>query len=358
MNVRLRAGDLAKAINELPRDRDYPYIAEDTRTRVFIESVAGTEGPVWIRRYNPSGGDSRSAARLASISTPMLWRVANAIVPGKPFNVDRILGASYNTRSALEALLAHSPQFHVCYPGRIELRETTQNIKAGHKHLIWLPDKPHPVGEISRIDTQVVVSEHAIETVYESIALPEAVVTGGLGIDVARRHAQIQIALILIGRALGCRSYIAKNDQGILYDQKPLANLDGVVTDLSTERLLSAYGEGATAGAFIDCVWFRNAKYMPAVLEVEHSTGVTTGLTRMKSFKDKIPAFPTRYVIVAADEDRDEVFRKASEPQFKDLAPRFFPYSAVEELHWFASRRSVKACGDDFIDSFLESVPD
>jgi type II restriction enzyme len=356
MIPRLRAADLLKALSELPRDRDYPYVAEDTTTRLFIDSVTAPEGPIWIRRYDPAKGDARSSATRASISGPMLWRVANGIAPGKPFNIDRILGASYNTRSALESLLAHSPQFHVCYPGRIEMRETTQQVKDGHKHLIWLPDNPHPLGVISRIETQIVIAEHAIETVYESIALPETFAAGGLDIGVARRHAQIQIALILIGRAMGYRSYIAKNDQGILYDDRPLATLEGVVTDLSTERLLSAFGEGALAGAFIDCVWFRNSTFMPAVLEVEESTGVTSGLTRMKSFKDKIPAFPTRYVIVAADENRDEVYRKASEPQFADLAPRFFPYSAVEELHWFAARRGVQSCGDGFIDSFMEPI--
>ena len=55
---------------------------------------------------------------------------------------------------------------------------------------------------------------------------------------------------------------------------------------------------------------------MPAVMEVEHSTGVTSGLSRMKNFKDKFPPFPTRYVIVAPDEDRDKVVKEANKPQF------------------------------------------
>ena len=49
----------------------------------------------------------------------MIWRVANAISEGEPINFDRVLGGSYNTRSVLESLLASTPEFYYCYPGRI-----------------------------------------------------------------------------------------------------------------------------------------------------------------------------------------------------------------------------------------------
>jgi type II restriction enzyme len=35
----------------------------------------------------------------------------------------------------------------------------------------------------------------------------------------------------------------------------------------------------------------------------------------MKNFKDKFPPFPTRYVIVAPDEDRDKVIKEANKPK-------------------------------------------
>jgi type II restriction enzyme len=69
----------------------------------------------------------------------MIWRLANAIRQNQPINVDRILGASYNTRSVLEALIAHTPQFHFCYPGRIESVNSNEAVKKGHKHLISNP---------------------------------------------------------------------------------------------------------------------------------------------------------------------------------------------------------------------------
>jgi type II restriction enzyme len=43
----------------------------------------------------------------------MLWRLANAIQEDAPINLDRVLGASYNSRSVIESLLAHTPQFYL-----------------------------------------------------------------------------------------------------------------------------------------------------------------------------------------------------------------------------------------------------
>ena len=70
----------------------------------------------------------------------------------------------------------------------------------------------------------------------------------------------------------------------------------------------------------------RNRK---AVTEVEHTTGVTSGLTRMKGLYDMIPEFKIRYVIVAPDEDRDMVIEKCNRPQFVCLDARYFSYSSV-----------------------------
>lgn len=49
--------------------------------------------------------------------------------------------------------------------------------------------------------------------------------------------------------------------------------------------MLASYEEARVAANLIDCIWFKNGKLMPAVMEVEQSTGVTSGLTRMKNFK-------------------------------------------------------------------------
>ena len=95
---------------------------------------------------------------------------------------------------------------------------------------------------------------------------------------------------------------------------------------------------------------------MPAVMEVEHSTGVTSGLARMKNFKDRFPPFPTRYVIVAPDEDRDKVIREANKPQFRDLNTRFFSYSSVEELFALCQKRKLKGVTEEFLDCYMEPI--
>lgn len=354
--IRLRASDLAKAISELPKNRQYTYVNPKNKGRIVIHDVQLPEGPIEIKRFNSTTGGSLKAAKVATVSDKMLWRVANAIREGVPFNIDRILGASYNTRSVLESLLAHCPQFYVCRPGRVEMLDSTSAIRPGHKHLLWNPDKPHPLGKTVAVDTGLVISEQSVEAVYEAVTIPDSLLDENIGIEVARRHAQIQIALILIGRALGFRSYIAKNDQAIVYGDKALAELPGVVTSLDGEPLLLAYPDAVKAGAWIDCVWFRNNKFMPAVLEIEHSTGVNSGLVRMEKFRYSLPPFETRFVIVAPDEDRGIVMDRCSDAQFKELKPFYFPYSGVEEFYALVTRRTPKGISDQFIDSFLERV--
>jgi len=355
--MKLTASDLAKSINSLPKNRQYQYINPKNKGSIIIVGVTLPEGPIRIKRYNSHKQETPAEAPEELISSAMLWRVANAIQPNHPVNIDRIVGASYNTRSVLESLLAHTPQFYFCYPGRIEFINSASQIKQGHKHLIWLPDDPHAPGVAAKKNVEMVISEiPSHEAIYEALTLPADYSGEEIDINVKRRHSQIQVALCLIGRQLGFRTYVAANDQGIVYNNSPIINLPGVVASLSDEQIVSSYQDAINAGRLIDCVWFRNSRFMPAVIEVEHSTGVTSGLTRMKNFKDRIPPIQTRYVIAAADEEREKVLREIAKPQFADLNAKFFPYSAVEELYSLCQRRKIKGINDDFLDCFMESI--
>lgn len=342
----------------MPKNQSYNYINPRTKGLITIEHVQLPEGPIKIKRFNPTKGGSRSSAKEESISSELLWRYANAFQKGMPINVDRVLGASYNTRSVIESLLAHSPQFYYAYPGRIERIGGKEKIKKGHKHLVWRPDKPHRIGKIEEIKTDMVISEvPSVDVIYDAITLPEAKATvRELDIEIQRRHAQIQVALYKIGRQLGFRTWIAKNDMGIVYENKKLGESEGVISSLNDEKLLMAYSDAVKAALMIDCIWFKNGKLMPAVMEIEHSTGVTSGLSRMKNFKDQFPPFPTRYVVVAADSERKKVVQEANKEQFKDLNTQFFSYSAVEELYSLCERRKIKGVTENFLDCFMESV--
>ena len=315
------------------------------------------EGPIRIRRWNPNKGETLSGAKSVTISSQMLWRLANSLVANQPINVDRIFGASYNTRSVLESLLAHTPQFYYCYPGRIESINSKTRVKSGHKHLMWKPEDPHLPGLPAKTETDVTISEiPAMEAYYEGLVLPDAFSEIGLDIEVQRRHAQIQIALYFIGKQLGFKTWIAQNDRGILYQNKRLAEFEGIISSLKQEKLMTAYDDAVQAALRIDCIWFKNGRLMPAVMEVEHSTGVTSGLARMKNFKDKFPPFLTRYVIVASDDDRRKVVQEANKAQFLDLDVRFFPYSAVEELYALCQKRKLRGITEDFLDCYMEKV--
>ncbi len=341
-----------------PRDQWFEYVSSRGKTKVQVVSVTKPEGPITIRRKKTG---TKAEVQNGSISSAMLWRIANAFQSKVPINFDRVLGASYNTRSALESLMAHTPEFFWCIPGRIELANSTQEIKRGHKHLIWLPDNPHDNGIMQEFKTDIVISEiPTSNAVYEALSLPKVLGEGIENIEVQRRHIQIQIALVAIGHQLGFRTWIARNDQGVRYGNKKVGELDGVVVNLGQEALLLAHQDAVKAALHIDCIWFRNGRFLPAVMEVEHSTGVVSGLSRMKHLQDKLPSYPTRWVIVAPDEDRDKVMREASKPQFESLRAMFFPYSAVDELYALCQRRKLsnKAVNEEFLDCFMEPCLD
>ena len=347
--MKLTASNIVKAISGLPKDQWFEYVNPKNKGKVKLVSVTMPEGPIILQRFDKKINES--------ISSKMIWRLANSMLPNAPVNVDRVFAGSYNTRSVLETLMAHTPEFYWCTPGRIELENSTQEIKAGHKHLMWRPDTPHKNGVLEKFDTDIIISEiPAANVIYEALQIPNVIADGIADINVQRRHLQIQIALVAIGYQLGFRTWVARNDQGITYGNKKVGELDGIVVSLEQENLLKAWDDAVKAAMHIDCIWFRNGKFMPAVMEVEHSTGVTSGLTRMKGLKDHIPLYPTRWVIVAPDEDRGKVMKEANKPQFCDLQAMFFPYSAVDELYALCQKRKLtnKAVNEAFLDCFME----
>ncbi len=357
--MRVTASDIVSAISHLARDRAYHYVNPRTAGHIYIVRSVMPEGPIVIKRFNPTEGETLEGAREESMSSKMLWRVANAFKEGQPISIDRVLGASYNTRSVLEALLVHTPQFYSCYPGRVEDVNGTTRIKTGHKHVIWRPDVPHTNHEMGRMETDMVISEVPnVEAFYDALVVPDALVTPELDIDTQRRHIQIQIALVEIGKQLGFTTWLAQNDLGIIYKGQRLGEMEGVLSRLDQGNLIAPFADAVRAARLIDGIWFQGTRQMPAVMEVEHTTGITSGLTRMKGLQDAAPAIQTRYVIVAPDEDREKAIREANREQFVSLDARFFPYSAVEELYALCQRRKIRGINPEFVDSFMERMVD
>ena len=338
------AYNLVRAVSLLPRNLNYNYVNPRTPGLIHIENVNLPVGPIQIRRWNPRKGENCAGSSVESISSEMIWRVANAVNPGEPINLDRILGGSYNTRSVLETLMALTPEFYYCYPGRIKDIDGHSSIEHGHKHLLWLPDEPHEQGVLTEKKVpNMAISEIPLQSVtYDNLILPDNMTVGGdMNIEVVRRHTQIQIALYLIGLQLGYRTWIAQ---------------PGVISALGKENIISAFPGAEPSARFIDCIWFQNHRFMPAVMEVEHTTGVTSGLTRMKGLQDAMPAFNTRYVIVASDNDREKVVEEANRQQFLSLDARYFSYSSVEELYYICTHRNLHGVTQEFLDCYMEKV--
>jgi type II restriction enzyme len=360
MQMKLSAANIVKAIMGLPKGRWFEYIEKKTKSQIRVVSNDGPEGPIQVERRTPSKDGGAPSITPLSLSRQMIWRIANASAPNVPINFDRVLAGSYNSRSLLEALLVHAPEFYWCKPGRIEFISDSPKIKTGHKHMVWMPDTPHKNGILteSKVSSGLAVSEILTQSaIYDSLAITKASVPADMDINIKRRHLQIQIALIEIGNHLGFNTWIAHNDKGFKYGDKTVGELDGVVANLADEQVLAAYNEAQKAAHLIDCIWFKDGKRMPAVMEVEQSTGVTSGLIRMKNFQDSGPGLADiRWVIVAADEDREKVIRKANVEQFSTLDTRYFSYSAVEELYDLCKRRKLSkmAVNEAFLDCFLE----
>ncbi|ABG39254.1 Type II site-specific deoxyribonuclease [Paraglaciecola sp. T6c] len=357
MNV--TATNIAAAINSLDKNVTYDYPNPRTKTKINIVNVVMPEGPIIFRRCEPNKGESFDNKADESISVAAIWRLASSLKPNLPVNVDRVFGASYNSRSALEAMLVHTENYYICYPGRLEKIGEDTRVRNGHKHIIFCPDKPHRRGifEVMEVN-DMVVSEVDREVYFDSLLLSENPERDKVQIEIDRRHAQIQIMLIKAAESIGLKSWVAKNDHSIKYDSKRLIEMDSVIKDLSNTAALQGYPNAARAGELIDLMWLDSeGRKIPAIIEIEHSTGVTSGLTRMKGFMEEAPDLAhMTFIISAPDEIREQVLRKANAPQFKDMNIMFLPYSAVEDL-FLLSRRNLKGIDNiKFLHTFLEAV--
>ena len=356
--MRVTAHNLVRAINQLPRDRQYQYVSSSNHGRIVIHRVQEPDGPIEFRRFDQTKGRLLAGAAIENISRQMLWRMANSIWPNEPINVDRVFGGSYNTRSVLEALLAHTPDFYHCLPGRIEIINDSATVKRGHKHLIYLPDDPHENGvmrEHLSSDDMAVLELPPSHVVYSDLRLGEESERPDMTFDQNRRHAQMQIALVQIGQQLGLRTWVAANDRSIEYAGSRLGEMEEVVSDLRSENVLRSYPAAAQAGRLIDCIWFKNDRFMPAVMEIEHSTGVTSGLARMKRFHDEAPPLQgVDWTIVAPDETQHLVCQKANQEQYRQMDIKFLSYSAVEELFSLCTRRKPGRLNERLTNCFME----
>lgn len=359
MTITLTASNLVSMLESLPKGQFFNYAHSKTGTQILIETIKKPEGPVTIKRWNPSKGEKFQDAKIEKISSIMLWRLAGAIRPNHPVNVDRVFGGSYNTRSALEALLLHTENFFLCYPGRLERVGKETIVKDGHKHLVYCPDDTHRAGVIKEKElSDTVIAEVDRELKFDGLQV-KFKSSDKFEIEIERRHAQIQFMLIKIAEHLDMQTWVAKNDHSIVSDGVKFIEFSSTVKSLNEVAALNSYRSACDAGELIDCIWFSNdGRKIPAVIEIEHSTGITSGLTRMKGFKGEAPELKhMTFIIAAPDELRGQVFKKSSVSQFKDLDIKYLSYTAIEDLYYLVIKYSINGVVPEaFIHTFLEPV--
>lgn len=301
---KLKTSDLVNAIARLSKNQAYSYYSGNTKLQI-IELIK-PEGSISFVRWESK--KSKDTAKKGRISTAQLATVASVFSgkPNYPIHLDRLFGAGGNSRSALETLLVLTPNFFICYPQRTN--PYTGELENKQKHVMWCPDVSHPLGEIGEKEFNQVISEFELGVDFGDIKIT----AGMLGdefdsIEARKTHTQMQVALVEIGNALKFKTWIARNDQSIPVGDKTLGSLNGVVKSLDDVPILYST-ESKRAASLIDCIWFSDDfKYIPAVLEVEHSTGVTSGFTRMLKFRETVPSIVTKFTIVAPDALRNKV---------------------------------------------------
>lgn len=348
----LTVSSLVLQIKRLPRV-SIPYPSGKGECRIV--DVQPPEGPILFKRRNDTTPWER--CKTECISGPLLWRVVNALNTGIPIQIDRVVGASYNCRSVLEAIIAACPNFFICRPNRYAIIAGQVSIKKGHKHLLWKPDQKHELPSPTMLDIQGYISEvPSVDVYFDCVEVPDPitkVAAEQVDPEIKRMHSLMQVALCDCATWLNMRPWVAVEDHGIKYHGKSILELPNMVNDLKNENVISNYPKAIKVAKHVDCLWFNGG--LPFAFEVEHSTGVTSGLTRMNALRTQLEFCRTNYIIVAADEARADVLKKAADPQFEDMPLGFLPYSAVTEFHAFTKRHPNRGnVKKEFVLTFVE----
>lgn len=347
---RLTIAGLVNEIDRLGTENSYAYVSG--RTTLQITHIKFPEGPIQFVRTKDQESNK------GTVSTQQLARLADvcSAKPNYPIHIDRLFSAGGNSRSALETMLAYTPHFFICYPKRIDsyTGETLQNLK----HIMWCPEIEHPLGTIQERGYHELITEMELGVDFGVIGITPAMLGEDFEtIEAKTIHTQMQVALVEIGNALNFKTWIARNDHGIRVGTNTLGTLPGTIPTLENMKILWN-AESRDTAMLIDCIWFtQDNKRIPAIIEIEHSTGVTSGLTRMLKWHHAAPSTSTTFTIVAPNHLRNKVITEANQPIFRELNARFMPYSTVRELYGLIKRYTLTGIVDHkFIDPFMENI--
>ena len=127
-------------------------------------------------------------------------------------------------------------------------------------------------------------------------------------------HAQVQWLLAKIGQRLGCKIWIAANDQSTEWNGERLG-------DLSIKNLPTLGMDPASQAIIrlIDVLWLKGANQVAAAFEIERTTSIYSGLLRMSDLTASSPNLNFPLYIVAPEARLPQVRKELSRPTFQAL---------------------------------------
>lgn len=340
--------ELVTRIAAISRDQPLRYVSETNKSEIKILGVVLPYGPIIYARRQ-KGQHWRTCAP-ETISVDIISRVATQVQPHTAFSIDVILNSTGNNRSVFEAILAQLEEFYVCRPGK-----HVNGISGRRKFLYWNPDKPHPAGVVTETDDIRGVTT-GLDPVSHQIPSHPADNFSKL-----RLHQQKQVKLFEVGAAKGWGIWIAENDQGIKVGRRAISSHPSAIRHLAKLPLFQGYPDAIKAARHLDVMFMRHDGFIPAIIEVEHTTGISSGLGRMNTFRHALEGVyasggsgGTSFIICAEDGKAEEFMAKASSRQYAAIRPRFLPYSRLDII-WSLIRDNRQA---GFSDSLFEAFSD
>lgn len=127
-------------------------------------------------------------------------------------------------------------------------------------------------------------------------------------------HTHVQWLLGKIGQKLGCKVWIAANDQSKTWDGQSLGDLS-----IKTLPTLGLDEESQKVIRMIDVVWLKGTHQVAAAFEIEHTTSIYSGLLRMSDLVTLSPNLSFPLYLVAPEARLEQVRTQLRRPTFQTL---------------------------------------
>lgn len=142
---------LLELVSQIIPGSTYDY-ARPGANKARLISVDVTSAKIQMARVSEDGSLTQSSIASDSLNT-----LASRIVEDTPISIDEALLNGGNQRSVIEALLLRTAEFYSCKVGR-------------NKTIVWVPSKPHKVGEHLVIDMSDLHPDNNGDNVLYSIS--------------------------------------------------------------------------------------------------------------------------------------------------------------------------------------------